>query len=259
MVNLYALCGGYLDLDRHPMIPDGSAPRRWTVPIPCFLVVHPRGRVLFDTGVHEDAIGDPVGRLGAERAARFGIRSQTGDDVVSQLARLALRPADVTHVVNSHFHFDHCGGNEFFPRAAFLVQRREMEAARTPAILATGRYRPSPQDFDHPLPYCLVDGEHDVFGDGSVVAIPTPGHTPGHQSLLIRAAKGPPIVLAGDACYTKENMDRDLLPLVVWDPDEMSRSLASLRALRDTHGATLLYGHDPGQWQAMPRAPAAVV
>ena len=255
MLGVYALCGGYLDLELAMMVPDREPGTRWTVPVPAFLVVHRAGRLLFDTGVHCAAITDPVGRLGETRARRFGVRSQPGDDVVSQLALLGLRPDDVTHVANSHFHFDHCGGNEFFPRSTFLVQRRELEAARDPAVLAEKRYAPSAPDFDHPLAYRPVDGEHDVFGDGTVVLIPTHGHTPGHQSLRVRAGKGADLVLAADACYTRENMDRDLLPGVLWDPDEMARSLARLRALRDREGATVIFGHDPDQWRELPRAP----
>lgn len=259
MLQVFALCGGYLDLDLSLFFPDRAPGTRWTVPIPGFLVVHPRGRLLFDTGVHCQAIADPVGRLGERRAKLFGVRSRPGDDVVSQLALLGLRPDQVGHVANSHFHFDHCGGNEFFPRSTFLVQRKEMQAARDPAVLAQQRYFPSFQDFDHPLGYRLLDGEHDVFGDGTVVLIPTHGHTPGHQSLRVRAGKGAELVLAADACYTRENMDRDLLPGVLWDAGEMARSVAWLRELRDRKGATLIYGHDPGQWETLPRAPARLI
>src|SRR5262245_3629917 len=159
-MRVYALCGGYLDLDASSFFPDGTGRERWTVPVPCYLVAHPRGHLLFDTGVHRDARVDPVGRLGAQRAARFGVRSGPADDAVSQLALLGLRPDDLTYVANSHFHFDHCGGNECFPRAAFLVQEREMEAARAAAGTCPG-YTPSARDFDHPLEYRLVDGEHD--------------------------------------------------------------------------------------------------
>jgi glyoxylase-like metal-dependent hydrolase (beta-lactamase superfamily II) len=252
------LCGGYLELDVALMLPDREAGARWTVPVPAFLVVHATGRLLFDTGVHRAAITDPIGRLGARRASRFGMRSRPGDDVVSQLALLGLGPDDITHVANSHFHFDHCGGNEFFPQATFLVQRAELLAARDPAILAEKRYVPSPEDFEHPLPYRPVDGEHDVFGDGTVVLIPTPGHTPGHQSLRVRRGTGGDLVLAADACYTRENMDRALLPAVVWDAAEMARSLGRLRALRDREGATIVFGHDPAQWQELAHAPAAL-
>jgi glyoxylase-like metal-dependent hydrolase (beta-lactamase superfamily II) len=258
VLGVHALSGGQLDLDTALFFPDREPGARWTVPIPCILVLHRRGRLLFDTGIHRGAAVDPVGRLGERRSRLFRVRSGPGDDVVSQLALLGLGPDDVTHVANSHFHFDHCGGNEFFPRATFLVQRREMEAARDPELLRAGRYHPSRLDFDHPLGYRLVDGEHDVFGDGSVVLMPTPGHTPGHQSLRVRPGRGTDLLFTADACYTRENMDRDLLPGVVWDASEMSRSLAELRRLRDRLGLRLVYGHDPGQWRVMRHAPRAL-
>ena len=151
------------------------------MPVLSFLVDHPRGKLLFDTGVHCQARLDPVGRLGPERVKRLTVKSQEGDDVIPQLARLGLTPGDVRYVANSHLHFDHCGGNEFFPRATFLVQRPELESARRPGFVPS--YSPSPIDFDHPLDYQMIDGEHDVFGDGAVVLLPTYGHTPGHQSL----------------------------------------------------------------------------
>jgi N-acyl homoserine lactone hydrolase len=258
MISIFALSGGYLELGRETMIRD-APPSRWTVPIECFLVVHPRGRLLFDTGLHGETMTNMLGRYGPERAKRFGVHSRPGDDVVSQLGRLGLAPAAVTHVANSHWHFDHCGGNEFFPEATILVQEREMTAARSPEVLAQGRYRPSAPDYDHPLRYQPVDGEHDVFGDGSVVLIPTYGHTPGHQSLLVRPGLDDRIVFTADACYTRENMDRDVLPTVLWDDIEMTHSLRRLRDLRDKQGARTVYGHDPEQWSALPRAPASFV
>jgi N-acyl homoserine lactone hydrolase len=258
MISIFALCGGYLELGRESMIRD-APPARWTVPIECFLIVHPRGRLLFDTGLHCETMTNMLGRYGQERARRFGVHSKAGDDVVSQLGRLGLTPNDVSHVANSHWHFDHCGGNEFFPEASILVQDREMKAARSPEVLAQGRYRPSAPDYDHPLRYQPVDGEHDVFGDGTVVLIPTYGHTPGHQSLLVRPGRDSRIVFTADACYTRENMDRDVLPTVLWDDAEMSRSLRRLRDLRDRQGARTVYGHDPEQWSTLPLAPASFV
>ena len=258
MIQVFALCGGYLELARESMIRDAPA-ARWTVPIGCFLVSHPRGRLLFDTGLHCETRTNMLGRYGEERAKRFGVHSKPGDDVVSQLDRLGLSPADVAWVANSHWHFDHCGGNEFFPDATVLVQEREMQAARSAEMLAAGRYRPSPLDFDHPLRYRAVDGDHDVFGDGTVVLFPTYGHTPGHQSLLVRPDRDARLVFTADACYTRENMDRDVLPTIVWDETEMSHSLRRLRDLRDKQGARTVYGHDPEQWKAVPQAPTAFV
>jgi glyoxylase-like metal-dependent hydrolase (beta-lactamase superfamily II) len=255
MLTVYLLCGGRLDLDLSTFFPDRPPGARYTVPIPCVLVVHPRGRLLFDTGVHRQAIVDPVGRLGADRARRFGVRSRPGEEVVGQLALVGLAPDAVTHVANSHLHFDHCGGNEFFPGATFLVQRAELDAARAVDRQNPGRFNPSFRDFDLPLAYRPVDGEHDVFGDGTVTLLPTPGHTPGHQSLSVRLPDGARFLFAADACYTREHMDRDLLPGVLWDPALMRRSLALLRGLRDGEGTTVVYGHDAEQWDGMARAP----
>ncbi len=256
MISVHALCTGYIELDRASMLSDLPPGQPWTVPVLSFLVHHPRGRLLFDTGVHCRARLDSLARLGPERVKRLTVKSREGDDVVPQLGALGLAPDDVRYVANSHLHFDHCGGNEFFPHATFLVQRAELEAARRPGFLP--RYSPSPIDFDHALDYRMLDGEHDVFGDGTVVLLPTYGHTPGHQSLLVRAGKGAPLVCAADACYTRENMDRDVLPNVLWDGAVMRESLAALRKLRDGAGATIFYGHDPAQWETTPRAPAPV-
>jgi len=257
VINVYALGTGYIELDRASMVSDLEPGQPWTVPVTSFLVSHPSGKLLFDTGVHCQARLDPLARLGAERMKRLAVKSQAGDDVVPQLATLGLTPDDIRFVANSHLHFDHCGGNEFFPRATFLVQRPELESARRPGFVPG--YNPSPIDFDHPLDYRMIEGEHDVFGDGSVILFPTYGHTPGHQSLRVRAGKQGQIVCASDACYTRENMDRDVLPKILWDASVMSESLAALRKLRDQVGATMFYGHDPAQWQATPRAPTPVL
>jgi N-acyl homoserine lactone hydrolase len=257
VIRVFALSTGTIELDRASMVSDLTPGQRWTVPVPSFLVEHPRGRLLFDTGVHCQARIDPVGRLGPERAKRLTVKSEIGDDVLPQLTKLGLGPDDIRYVANSHLHFDHCGGNEFFPRATFFVQRPELEAARRPGFVPS--YNPSPIDFEHALDYRMIEGEHDVFGDGTVVLIPTYGHTPGHQSLVVRAGKDSSLVCAADACYTRENMDRDVLPNVLWNASVMRESLAALRKLRDQGGATMFYGHDPAQWAATPRAPESVV
>jgi N-acyl homoserine lactone hydrolase len=145
VISVFALCSGYLELDRASMLDDLPAGQPWTVPVMSFLVAHPQGRLLFDTGVHGQTRVDPIGRMGPERAKRLVDKSKAGEDVVPQLALLGLRPDDVRYVVNSHLHFDHCGGNEFFPRSTFLVQKAEMEAARRRLQSEPARLRPSPR------------------------------------------------------------------------------------------------------------------
>src|SRR2546421_11690410 len=102
MISVYALCTGYIELDRASMVSDLAPGQPWTVPVSSFLVDHPRGRLLFDTGVHCQARLDPLGRLGPERSKRLTVKSRAGDDVVPRLAGLGVTPDDVRWVANSH-------------------------------------------------------------------------------------------------------------------------------------------------------------
>jgi glyoxylase-like metal-dependent hydrolase (beta-lactamase superfamily II) len=159
-------------------------------------------------------------------------------------------PARVHWLVNSHLHFDHAGGNAEVPNARLLVQRREWEAGADPDLARRNGFARQDYDLGHDL--VLVDGEHDVFGDGRVVCIPTHGHTPGHQSLHLRLDEAGEVVLTSDACYLRRTLEDLHLPGVVYDREAMLGSLRRLRALRDA-GATLWFGHDPEQWETLPR------
>ena len=253
MVRVYALSCGSLEFDRNLFFPAEAQGVRLVAPVPSWLVVHPKGKLLFDTGISCDALADPAGRLGKRVASLFAIRSRADEHPVGQLAALGIKPDQIRTVVNSHFHFDHCGCNASFPRAEFLVQRAELAMARSEA----SRY--NAKDWDHPLEYREVDGEHDVFGDGTVVLLPTPGHTAGHQSLWIRAGAGRQIVLTSDACYTREHLEKTILPANTHNPGQMTQSLALLRGLQDRQGVELLYGHDGAQWSALPHAPNPLI
>jgi glyoxylase-like metal-dependent hydrolase (beta-lactamase superfamily II) len=134
-----------------------------------------------------------------------------------------------------------------------IVQRAELASA----IAAQEAGSDDPGDWDDPVrPIGTIDGEHDVFGDGAVVALPTPGHTPGHQSLRVRLGSGRVVVLVGDAIYTERHLEDDALPppAAVWHAKTMIDSMARLRAMRDRGGATLLYSHDEAQWRALAEA-----
>jgi len=241
MLRLYALSCGSLEFDRSLFFPADAQGTKITTPVSSWLVVHPKGTLVFDTGISCEALPDPAGRLGKRIAALFAIRSRAGEDVVSQLATLGLKPDDIRYVVNSHFHFDHCGCNESFPRAQFLVQRAELALARAE------RNRYNAKDWDHPLEYVEIDGE-----------LPTPGHTAGHQSLWIREG-GRQLVLTGDACYTREHLEKTILPSNTFDASRMTDSLAMLRGMQDRKGVELFFGHDAEQWASIPRAPGPLL
>jgi N-acyl homoserine lactone hydrolase len=156
--------------------------------------------------------------------------------------------------VNSHLHFDHTGGNALLPNARIVIQRREWEAGRNPELMKANGY--DPLDYDLGQPVLQVEGDHDLFGDGSVVMFPTYGHTPGHQSLRLKLDSGD-VVLTGDACYFKQTLDELHLPKIVHDRADMLRSLEILRQLRAA-GARIFYGHDPEFWREVPQAPMPV-
>jgi glyoxylase-like metal-dependent hydrolase (beta-lactamase superfamily II) len=225
-----------------------------SVPIPVFLIEHSKGRALFDTGLHPDCQHDPAGRLGERLTGLFHIDFAPGEEVSARLEAIGHDPSDIDLIINSHFHFDHVGGNTLIPNATMLVQRREWEAALNPDLAMRHGY--NRQDFDLGHKLRLVDGEYDVFGDGLVVCLPTHGHTAGHQSLRLRLSTGE-VVLAADACYFCRTLRERRLPRHVHDREAMLASLDRLEAL-ERGGARIFFGHDPAFWQGVPQAPAPV-
>jgi N-acyl homoserine lactone hydrolase len=226
-----------------------------TLPIPVYLIEHPKGVALFDSGLHPDCQQDPSGRLGARLAGLFRIAFETGEEVSAQLVGMGRDPAKVDLLINSHFHFDHVGGNALIPNATMLVQRREWDAGMDPDTAERHGYNPRDFDLGHKLR--LLDGEHDVFGDGSVICLPTYGHTAGHQSLRLRLSGGD-VVLAADACYFCRSLRERRLPRHVHDRAAMLTSLDRLEAL-ERQGARIFFGHDPEFWRSVLRAPTPVL
>jgi glyoxylase-like metal-dependent hydrolase (beta-lactamase superfamily II) len=244
-MRLHALTCGWLTSARGLFLEGAAGSIR--VPVPSFLIEHPRGLVLFDTGMHPESRTDPATRLGAA-APFFTVEMHEADDVGAQVAALGLDPARIAWLVNSHLHFDHAGGNALVPNARLVVQRREWEAACDPDVAAANGLNRIDWDTGHTR--MLVDGEHDLFGDGRIVCLPTHGHTPGHQSLRVRLDGGD-VVLTSDACYLRETLDRLHLSPIVHDREQALASLHALRRLRDG-GARMIYGHDPDHWTAVP-------
>ena len=251
-LQVYALTCGWLEGDFGRLMEGGEG--RIRLPIPAFLIEHPKGTALFDAGMHPDCQHDPAGRLGPRVAGLFGFDYHPGEEIGARLRALGHDPGRIALLINSHFHFDHCGGNAQIPNATLIAQRREWNAGMDPDDGTRSGFDRRDFDLGHKLR--LVDGEHDVFGDGSVVCLPTYGHTPGHQSLKLRLPGGD-IILAADSCYFCRTLRERRLPRFVYDRAQTLASLDRISAL-EAGGARIFFGHDPEFWQTVPQAPAAL-
>jgi len=218
-------------------------------PVPAWLIEHPDGLVLFDTGMHID-LQTSFDRIGAETAKSITPDFEPGQEVSAQLAERGIRPGDIDRIVISHLHFDHCGGNEELPDARVVIQQAEWDSAHDQRMIDYGVY--NPDDYDHGHDVHQISGEHDVFGDGRLICLPTPGHTRGHQSLRIELDSGP-VVLTGDCVYLESMLDDMVVPRMASERAQkiQLQSMQYLASLRQ-QGCQLLFGHDMAQIDAIP-------
>lgn len=248
MIEVYAFTCGHIRMSKRAMIDDGAG--QVDLPVPAFLIRHPKGDVLFDTGMPRSLLNRSSGRY-ARLTEYMSFDFGPEDVITARLAQLGLAPGDIPLVVNSHLHFDHAGGNEAFPDARFIVQRTEWEVATDPEMTLGKGYDPA--DYPAEDQVELVEGQHDLFGDGALLLLPTPGHAPGHQSLLI-ASGGRRRLLTADACYLRENLDRAMAPRVSFDKKQARATLLALKQMEEL-GTEMIIGHDAAYWQGVPQAP----
>lgn len=218
------------------------------IPVPCYLIEHPKGTVLFDTGLELPLQSKDPGVVKQSLGVFADLTTVNfvpGEDVAKRLEAFGIDPLKINFIINSHLHFDHCGGNACIPNARLVIQKREWEAAKNEENIEKEIYSPRHYDLGHDR--LEVDGEHDLFGDGSVVLIPSFGHTPGHQSLKVKV-EGKEVVITADACYLKASLEKMTLPdaMVVNDAQGMLNNFNLFKQLK-SKGAFILYGHDPEQ------------
>ena len=204
----------------------------------CVLIKHREQWLLWDTG-YPDAVADqpvdtPVGH--ATRAKKL----------VAQLGELNLKPSDIAFVAVSHTHGDHVGNVDLFPAATLLIQKAEVDWA-----FAEGK--PAPFKKDRPMK--LLTGDFDVFGDGSATLLSTPGHTPGHQSLLVHLGNTGWVVLTGDAAHFKDNWDNDRVPSINSSPEQTHASHAMLVKIIAEKKAALWINHDLPTFDSLKHSP----
>lgn len=248
---LYALNAGLA------VAPDRSiySPGRWagepiTLSCNAYLIRRAGEWILWDTGIDDSVAQEPGGRVIAHN-----IRGIVARTIACQLADVGITPVEITRVLLSHAHFDHIGNAELFRHATWHIQRREHEAMFGPEPEKYG-YSPSLYQCLSAARVDLVDGDLDLFGDGSLQLVSTPGHTPGHCSLLVRLAKTGPILLSGDVAHYQFNMVHRCVPGMNSDRDMSLQSMERVDAILRDQGAQFWINHDFVQTATIPHAPA---
>ena len=242
---LYALQNGFMGFQRSGLFYGDLSGEKFQIPITCYLVRTSDAVILFDTGVSPRAV---PGLMRNDSYARF-----TDEDLlVHRLDALGLEPSQVDMVVLSHLHYDHAGGAALFPSSELIVQKDEYAYAHYPASFFESFYYR--KNFELPgAKWRLLDGDTELVPGVSVLR--TDGHTPGHQSLLVELPETGTVVLAGDACYWQESIDKERPPGVVWNPTLALHSIKKLKTIARLVGGRIFPSHDPVFWETVKQSP----
>jgi N-acyl homoserine lactone hydrolase len=253
---LYRLdCGRSLANDESVWTPGENVGRSIEFSSTCWLIKRGSEWVLWDTGVPQATLNDPKGWSTLPKLIVYHLDKT----ITGQLAEIGLKTGDITYVALSHTHGDHIGNVGLFPNSTILMQRVEYTWISSPdgtndnvnQLKALAR-----KLLGTPKQLQLLDGDTDVFGDGSVTLISTPGHTPGHQSLLVHLKNSGFIILSGDVAHSEENLEKDVVPSINADKAASIASMDRVRRMMATYQTKLFINHDKAQSDMLKLLPA---
>ncbi|WP_426103172.1 N-acyl homoserine lactonase family protein [Massilia sp. TSP1-1-2] len=249
-VRLYAMdCGTIAVSDISVFSPGVDAGQKKTLTDSCYVIVHPKGVLMWDTGLSDELAAMPDGKqLGKE------FHGSLKKTVAAQLKEAGIAPEKVTFLGLSHMHFDHIGNVGLFPRATLLMQKEELALAFGPDAAKFGN---DPKNYPTLAanPRQELTGDHDVFGDGSVVIKRAIGHTPGHQSLFVKLKKTGNVVLSGDLAHFTKNWENRRVPSFNFDKETSLKSMNEMAAFIKENKAQFWIQHDLEQNQKLKHAP----
>jgi glyoxylase-like metal-dependent hydrolase (beta-lactamase superfamily II) len=208
----------------------------------CYLVKHAQGWFLWDTGIPDAVAAMPNGLAPADPKAVYWRRPKT---LAAQLDELGVKPSDIKTMAISHTHPDHIGNVEMFPTSMLYVQKAEYE---WPGADGAPRFKP-----EHPV--TKLEGDRDIFGDGSLTLLSTPGHTPGHQSLLVKLPNTGAVVLSGDAVHFKDNWDNRRVPALNFNKEQTQAAMQKIADTLTKENAQLWINHDKAQRGGLKMSP----
>ena len=248
-LRLYALDCGRIDFDDEKVFSDTGEHdgEKGVMPVSCFLVRHGEDWLLWDAGLGDQIAASPGGRM------VVGLHFRVPLTLTSQLGAIGVRPDDIRYVGLSHLHADHSGNVAMFPHATFLISPKEVawasakptpDGVRPDVVAAIARSRVEP-----------VPGDLDVFGDGTVQLVSTPGHTPGHHSLMVRLRKAGYILLSGDVAHFQFNYDEGLVPTGNFNRADTLASIGRVKGLARHYHARVVIQHAADVFEQLPKLP----
>jgi N-acyl homoserine lactone hydrolase len=234
--------GGFSDTGEY----DGLAGE---IAVPCFLIRHPKGDLLWDAG-----LGDHYNYPKEGSDAAPGVHVTVPVTLLAQLQSLDLAPKNINFIAFSHLHWDHTGNANEFPDAVWIMNKTELAAALT--LPPPGGVLPDTWSVYKDAKTETIEGDYDVFGDGTVMILRTPGHTPGHQVLKLTLKKSGTVILSGDLYHLRGNRVFKRVPVYNANRADTLASMNRVEAIiKNTHGRLILQ-HDPREFQALPMPPA---
>jgi len=259
---VYLLDGGTLQIDGfHAFWNKGpGGPLRF--PTYAVLIQHADGNYIFDTGYDHAHV---------ERVLPFELPQQTPEQTIpGALSLIGMKPSDIDYVINSHYHFDHCGGNKHLTEACTICHTKELEACGCPQPFEglgysdmtfapeiakqRGMELPPEPELDIYTPkFETVTGDQEIAK--GLWLIETPGHTAGHYSMMVELANRRPMLFTADAIYSQKNVDTNTIASFHLDPTQSYQSMKKLLDLAEKHDAELFYSHDPESWPSYKKAP----
>lgn len=248
---LYVFHNADTNVDQSLFLAGRSMGKKIYAPVVVYFIKADEGNILYDAGCDPDIMQDAQKAWG--NAAEYLSVSMKPDwDIRHYLKALHLTPADIHYLVLSHLHIDHAGALRFFPQSQIIVQKDEYRYAYHPPHWATSNYRKV--DFDRPeLKWKLIDGDYCLFKGATVIL--SQGHSPGTQALVVDLPATGTVILAGDSIPLKRNVDKGILPGIVWDSDLAMKSIQRLKVIAEDREGTIFLAHDAEVFKAQKKFP----
>lgn len=226
--------------------------RKKKLSITCFLLQHPEGMLLWDTGLPDSLFEKPEGLDVLNGDLNFSVQKT----LASQLEEVEVTPQDIEYLTFSHMHYDHVGNSNLFAASTLLIDEKEYEAAfhhDTEGASVYDNHCYNELEQSHTI---KMTGIYDVFGDGSVLTVPSPGHSPGHRVLYVNLPKTGPVVISGDLYHFAEQRTNKRVPRINYDREQTLRSMEYVENFLVEKQAKLIISHDYEQISQLPKPPA---